>query len=212
MKDLDSSLVHSSWLPVLNPVRKEIQQILEGIDRKTVTPPENLIFRAFLQPICQIRCVIFGQDPYPIAGHANGLAFSTDASVRPIPKSLQNIFQELHFDLGITPPQSGDLSAWDAQGVMLLNRVLTTEIGRSNAHSKLGWQKITDQVARELGVRDTVAILWGKQAQELSPYFRYRIESAHPSPLSSYRGFFGSKPFSWTNSILREQGREEIKW
>jgi uracil-DNA glycosylase len=212
MKDLDSSHVHSSWLPVLEPLREDINRILNQLNEATVAPAEDQIFRAFKQPQSNIRCVIIGQDPYPTAGHAHGLAFSTDASVDPLPKSLKNIFIELESDLGRSSPRTGDLSSWVDQGVMLLNRVLTTEVGNANAHINLGWQKITDAVAQELGSNDVVALLWGKQAQELSRYFSHRIESAHPSPLSSYRGFFGSKPFSRVNSILREQGREEINW
>jgi uracil-DNA glycosylase len=212
MKDLDSSLVHSSWLPVLEPLRGEINEILGKIDSKTVTPNPACIFRAFVQPLEDVRCVIIGQDPYPTAGHAHGLAFSTDTNVRPLPKSLQNIFVERESDLGIAPSTSGDLSEWSSHGVMLLNRVLTTEVGIANAHNKLGWQSITEAVARELGARDVVAILWGKQAQELSGYFTHRIESAHPSPLSSYRGFFGSKPFSRVNEILLAQGKNPIIW
>jgi len=212
MKDLDSSLVHSSWLPVLEPLRGEINEILGKIDSETVAPNPRFIFRALANPLEDIRCVIIGQDPYPTAGHAHGLAFSTDANVRPLPKSLQNIFVERESDLGIAPSDSGDLSAWSVQGVMLLNRVLTTEVGTANAHSTLGWQQITEAVARELGRRDVVAILWGKHAQELSGYFAHRIESAHPSPLSSYRGFFGSKPFSRANAILLTQGKSPIVW
>ncbi len=212
MKDLDSSLVHSSWLPVLEPLCNQINALLRQIDSKTVTPPAHLIFRIFLESLEDIRCVIIGQDPYPTAGHAHGLAFSTDTSVRPLPKSLHNIFLERESDLGIAPSPSGDLSAWSRQGVMLLNRVLTTKVGLANAHRQLGWQQITDAVAHELGARDVVAILWGKQAQELSAHFNNRIESAHPSPLSSYRGFFGSKPFSRVNKILVAQGKEPIIW
>lgn len=212
MKDLDSSLVHSSWLPVLEPFRLDIQNIYDRLSFETVTPNRENIFSAFLQPISEIRCVIIGQDPYPTRGHAHGLAFSTDASVKPLPKSLHNIFVERESDLGLKAPSHGDLTAWSSQGVMLLNRVLTTEIGVANAHTKLGWQKITEGVAKELGARNVVAILWGKQAQELSGLFQHRIESAHPSPLSSYRGFFGSKPFSRVNEFLRDQGKEEIIW
>lgn len=212
MKDLDSSLVHSSWLPILEPLREDINNILRHLDAKSVSPPEDQIFRAFQEPLPSIRCVIIGQDPYPTAGHAHGLAFSTDASVQPLPKSLQNIFAEFETDLKRPSPKNGDLSQWVSQGVMLLNRVLTTEVGAANAHAKLGWQKITDAVARELGARDVVAILWGKQAQELADLFSYRVESPHPSPLSSYRGFFGSKPFSKVNALLAAQGRDEIVW
>jgi len=212
MKDLDSSLVHSSWLPILDPLREDINNILRHLDAKSVSPPEDQIFRAFQEPLPSIRCVIIGQDPYPTAGHAHGLAFSTDASVQPLPKSLQNIFAEFETDLKRPSPKNGDLSQWVSQGVMLLNRVLTTEVGAANAHAKLGWQKITDAVARELGARDVVAILWGKQAQELADLFSHRVESPHPSPLSSYRGFFGSKPFSKVNALLAAQGRDEIDW
>ena len=212
MKDLDSSLVHSSWLPVLEPLRSEIKEILAKIDSRTVTPNPAFIFRAFAHPLEDVRCVIIGQDPYPTAGHAHGLAFSTSADVHPLPKSLQNIFLERESDLGISPSTTGDLSEWSSRGVMLLNRVLTTEVGIANAHNKLGWQSITEAVARELGARDVVAILWGNQAQELSGYFMHRIESAHPSPLSSYRGFFGSKPFSRVNKILLAQGKTPIIW
>jgi len=212
MRDLDSSLVHSSWLPILEPLRKDIQNIYRQIDVRTVSPSEDHIFRAFRQPLYNVRCVIIGQDPYPTAGHANGLSFSTHPSVTPLPKSLQNIFTEYQSDLGETAPLNGDLSSWDSQGVMLLNRVLTTEVGTANAHTKFGWQRITDAVARELGARGVVAILWGRQAQELAQFFPYRVESPHPSPLSAYRGFFGSKPFSKVNAILVAQGKPRISW
>jgi len=212
MKDLDSSLVHSSWIPVLEPLQKDINAIFRQIDLHTVAPREDLIFRALQQPLSSIRCVIVGQDPYPTEGHAHGLAFSTDASVSPLPKSLQNIFAEYESDLSRPAPRTGDLSGWASQGVMLLNRVLTTEVGIANAHEKLGWQKVTDAVARELGSRGVVAILWGRQAQELAHFFSFRVESPHPSPLSSYRGFFGSRPFSRVNAILKGEGKEEIGW
>jgi len=212
MRDFDSSLVHSSWLPILEPLRKDIQNIYRQIDVRTVSPSEDHIFRAFRQPLYNVRCVIIGQDPYPTAGHANGLSFSTHPSVTPLPKSLQNIFTEYQSDLGETAPLNGDLSSWDSQGVMLLNRVLTTEVGTANAHTKFGWQRITDAVARELGARGVVAILWGRQAQELAQFFPYRVESPHPSPLSAYRGFFGSKPFSKVNAILVAQGKPRISW
>ena len=157
--------------------------------------------------------VIFGQDPYPTQGHAHGLAFSVDDSVRPLPPSLRNIFTELSDDCGITRKQ-GDLSDWFDQGVMLLNRVLTTQTGSSLAHSDFGWQEITDAVAKELGEHQVVAILWGKSAGELAPYFSAQrcIESVHPSPLSAYRGFFGSKPFSKCNAILARNKLEMISW
>lgn len=212
MKDLDSSLVHSSWLPVLEPHQAEITAIFQKIDATRIAPPKDLVLRAFSYPIESIRCLIVGQDPYPTLGHAHGLAFSTEEKIQPLPKSLKNIFLELHSDLGVEIPPHGNLERWAAGGVMLLNRVLTTEVGMANAHTKLGWQRITDAVAQELGRRDVVAILWGNHAQELAPYFTYRIESVHPSPLSAYRGFFGSRPFSRANELIAKQGREPIHW
>jgi len=212
MKDFDSSLVHSSWLPVLQPLSQKIEAILSSIDFNRVAPSPQAIFRAFTFPLEDVRCVIFGQDPYPTPGHANGFAFSTESSANPLPKSLQNIFKELSLDLGVAPPSSGDLLPWCKNGVMLVNRSLTTEVGVANGHSHIGWQEITEKVAAELGKRDVVAILWGRQAQELSHHFRMKIESAHPSPLSSYRGFFGTRPFSRTNSLLKSSGREPIDW
>jgi uracil-DNA glycosylase len=157
--------------------------------------------------------VIFGQDPYPSKGHAHGLAFSVDKSVEPLPPSLRNIYAELATDCGITRTQ-GDLSDWFDQGVLLINRVLTTETGVSLAHSDFGWQQVTDAVAQELGKHDVVAILWGKSAGELSQNFRpgWCIESVHPSPLSAYRGFFGSKPFSRCNEISISNGKTPIVW
>lgn len=212
MKDLDSSRVHSSWLPIFEPHNKLITNILTQISKEDVAPPAHQIFRAFEMPLDSIKCVIVGQDPYPTRGHAHGLSFSTDESVRPLPKSLQNIFKELKSDIGKEVPESGDLSSWSNQGVMLLNRILTTRIGEAGAHAKIGWQSVTDSVARELGRRNVIAILWGKYAQDLSGYFQLRIESAHPSPLSSHRGFFGSKPFSKANEYLVLQGKEPIRW
>jgi len=179
----------------------------------SVAPDYSKIFRALSNSIQSTSVVIFGQDPYPTKGHAHGLAFSVDNSVSPLPPSLRNIFEELRTDCAITR-NSGDLSDWFDQGVMLMNRVLSTETGASMAHSHLGWQEITDVVAQELGKHDVVAILWGKNAGELSDYFRpnWRIESVHPSPLSAYRGFFGSKPFSRCNDILKLNNKISIRW
>ena len=212
MKDFDSSRVHSSWLPILEPHGELIVDILTRISMEDFTPSSHQIFRAFEVPLDSIKCVIVGQDPYPSRGHAHGLSFSTDAAISPLPKSLLNIFKELKSDVGKSIPESGDLSSWLHQGVMLLNRVLTTRVGQANSHSKLGWQQVTDSVARELGKRHVIAILWGKHAQELSHHFKFSIESAHPSPLSSYRGFFGSKPFSKVNEFLISQGKDPIDW
>ena len=169
--------------------------------------------RALSAPVSQTRVVIFGQDPYPTQGHAHGLAFSVDATVSPVPASLRNIFEELKNDCEVVRTD-GDLSNWFEQGVMLINRVLTTKIGESMAHKELGWQQITADVARVLGQRDVVAVLWGRSAQELQNFFRpdWSISSVHPSPLSAYRGFFGSKPFSRCNEILKKNSYPQIFW
>ena len=178
-----------------------------------IAPGFSHVFRSLSRPIKSTNAVIFGQDPYPTRGHAHGLAFSVDQSVTALPPSLRNIFAELSSDLGVTR-RSGDLSDWFDQGVLLVNRVLTTQSGSSLAHSNFGWQEVTDAVAQELGRHDVVAILWGKSAGELSRYFRpeWRIESVHPSPLSAYRGFFGSKPFSRCNEILVSHQKSAIHW
>ena len=212
MKDLVSSHVHSSWTPVLEPLEGLISEILSRIEGELTAPSHNLIFHAFSIDLESIRCVIIGQDPYPTPGSAMGLAFSVPPNIESIPQSLRNIFTELESDIGITPPSCGDLSPWTKSGVLLLNRVLTTRIGESDAHKSVGWQEVTNHIAAELGRRDVVAILWGRQAQELSHHFRYSIESVHPSPLSAYRGFFGSKPFSQVNEILTRTGRTPINW
>jgi uracil-DNA glycosylase len=141
-----------------------------------------------------------------------GLAFSVAPTVAKIPASLKNIFAELKNDLGIPTPTTGDLSPWSANGVLLLNRILTTKIAESGNHADIGWRKITDHIASELGKRDLVAILWGKQAQELAPFFRLKVEGVHPSPLSAYKGFFGSRPFSRVNEILIAEGKTPIDW
>ena len=212
MKDHVFLHVHSSWEVIFQPIQGEIDAILRLLQDEECTPPKDLIFAAFQSELSNIRCVIVGQDPYPSAGNAMGLAFSVDPSVEKIPASLKNIFNELQSDQGIAIPDDGDLSAWSKEGVLLLNRVLTTRVGESNAHIGLGWQKVTDHIARELGKRPLVAILWGRHAQELAPYFRMRVESVHPSPLSAYRGFFGSKPFSKVNALLHSMNIKPIDW
>jgi uracil-DNA glycosylase len=159
------------------------------------------------------RVVFFGQDPFPTLGHAHGLAFSVETSVASLPASLRNIFKELQSDLGITRSQ-GDLSDWCDQGVMLINRILTTDVGQSLAHEKLGWQEITTAVAQILGKNDVIAVLWGNSALELRSFFPDDdvVASVHPSPLSAYRGFFGSKPFSQVNARLLLKGHNTITW
>jgi uracil-DNA glycosylase len=205
--------LHPDWKEVLQPYSGSISKIERSLLGVDTSPEFSNIFRSLTRSIDSTSVVIFGQDPYPTQGHAHGLAFSVDESVTPLPPSLRNIFTELSDDCGITRNQ-GDLSDWFDQGVMLLNRVLTTRTGSSLAHSDYGWQEITDAVAKELGKHEVVAILWGKSAGELARYFspEWRIESVHPSPLSAYRGFFGSKPFSKCNAILARNKLEMISW
>lgn len=205
--------LHPQWQVELASHKALIESIDSSITNRSVTPDYNLIFRALNQPIESTRVVIFGQDPYPTKGHAHGLAFSIDSSITTLPASLRNIYKELFADLGITRTH-GDLSDWADQGVMLINRVLSTEIGKSLAHEKLGWQQITERVAQVLGERDVIAVLWGSAALPLKPFFHEQsvITSVHPSPLSAYRGFFGSSPFSQVNAMLRSKGLQEINW
>ena len=212
MRDLDSLHVHSSWGPVFEPIQGLIDEVLSQISHEEIAPPRESVFRAFEMDLASVRCVIVGQDPYPTSGNAMGLAFSVAPTVTKIPQSLKNIFIELENDVGISSPPNGDLSRWSTSGVLLLNRVLTTKLGESNAHDHIGWQEITDHIAMELGKRDVVSILWGKQAQELSNHFEYKVLGVHPSPLSAYRGFFGSKPFSQVNQLLDSLGRAPIDW
>jgi uracil-DNA glycosylase len=204
--------VHDSWKRLLEPVAADIEKILKKIASEDIAPRHEEIFRALDIDLEEVQVVIFGQDPYPTEGNAMGLAFSVPTNVTQIPASLRNIFLELESDLGLGRPLSGDLASWERSGVLLLNRVLTTRVGETAAHSDLGWQNITNHIARELGARGVVAILWGKSALELSGYFSNFISSAHPSPLSAYRGFLGSKPFSRVNELLINQGKNPIDW
>ena len=212
MEDHASLHVHSSWNAIFQPIQNEIDAILRMLEDEECTPPKELIFAAFQSDLESVRCVIVGQDPYPSDGNAMGLAFSVKPSIEKIPASLKNIFIELEGDQGIGIPDDGDLTPWSKAGVLLLNRVLTTRVGESNAHIGIGWQKVTNHIARELGKRPLVAILWGRYAQELAPYFPLRVESVHPSPLSAYRGFYGSKPFSKVNAALHSINIKPIDW
>ena len=205
--------LHPEWQSELEVHKSLIDEIDAFIQGQEITPSRELIFRALNNPITSTRVVIFGQDPYPTKGHAHGLAFSVDRSVSPLPASLRNIYKELQDDLGVTR-KDGDLSDWTEQGVMLINRILSTEVGKSLAHEMLGWQQITETVARVLGKRDVIAVLWGNSAQQLRTHFSELsyVSSAHPSPLSAYRGFFGSKPFSQVNAKLKSKGFSEVNW
>jgi uracil-DNA glycosylase len=205
--------LHSDWKLVLSKHKVLIDQIEERLLNIDCAPEFESVFRTLSRSIESSRVVIFGQDPYPSKGHANGLAFSVNKSVSPLPPSLRNIFAELASDVGVER-LDGDLTDWFSQGVLLVNRVLSTEVGTSLAHSDFGWQEVTQSIAQELGKREVVAILWGKNAGELSSFFpaERRIESVHPSPLSAYRGFFGSKPFSRCNQILLSNNQSVINW
>ncbi|MGI5952299.1 MAG: uracil-DNA glycosylase [Brooklawnia sp.] len=181
-------------------------------------PAGDKVLRAFTRPLSDVRVLIVGQDPYPTPGHAIGLSFAVDAHVRPLPRSLINIYDELHADLGITPAAHGDLGCWFDQGVLLLNRCLTVQPGRSASHRGKGWEPITQAAIEALVARSgpLVAILWGRDAQSLRPTLQAGgvpiIASAHPSPLSARSGFFGSRPFSRANQALESQGAQPIDW
>ncbi|MFM7566167.1 MAG: uracil-DNA glycosylase [Flavobacteriales bacterium] len=184
-----------------------------------IFPPASLLFKAL--DACtydDVKVVIFGQDPYPTKGHAMGLCFSVNPEVQPIPKSLINIFKERYADLGIPPASNGDLSGWASQGVLLLNSILTVKEGRPGSHANRGWESFTDAVlmALQSHPRPMVFLLWGSFAQSKIPLITnpsHRIITApHPSPLSAYRGFFGSKPFSQINDSLIHWGMEPIQW
>jgi uracil-DNA glycosylase len=213
--------VHASWLPAFERVSQKLTDIAGLIDAErgagqAIAPDVADIFRAFRQPLHTVRVVIVGQDPYPTPGHAVGLAFSTARDVRPIPRSLANIFRELHDDLGIEPSRHGDLSPWIEQGVLLLNTALTVRVGSAGSHREWPWKDVTGAALTLLSERDEplVAMLWGRDAQWTRPFLRgvATVESAHPSPLSAHRGFFGSRPFSRTNASLIAQGATPIDW
>lgn len=206
------SPAHVSWAPILNPLTEEVKSIFTTISGQEIAPDKSEIFEALRMNLADVRCVIVGQDPYPTAGHAHGLAFSVPGNVKRVPPSLKNIFTELESDMGIAIPPSGDLSPWRDHGVLLLNRVLTTQVGASNVHLGIGWEAITEHICKEVGSRGVPAILWGTKAQELDSLFPFHVSSVHPSPLSAYRGFFGSKPFSRINAYLEELGRTPIDW
>jgi uracil-DNA glycosylase len=205
--------LHPEWQEELERHKDLIDSIDIFLRKREIAPSHDLVFRALSNPIASTKVVIFGQDPYPTQGHAHGLAFSVEASVSPLPPSLRNIYKELYSDLAILRTL-GDLGDWQEQGVMLINRILSTEVGQSMAHSKLGWQEVTETVAQALGKRNVIAVLWGNTALELKKYFNPEdvVSSVHPSPLSAHRGFFGSSPFSQVNAKLVAKGFQELTW
>lgn len=220
----DSSLLKimaPDWAQALTPIASEIHQMGDFLRSelragRSYLPSGENVFHAFQYPLANVRVLIVGQDPYPTPGHPVGLSFSVARNVQPLPRSLNNIYRELSDDLGIAPASHGDLSSWCENGVMLLNRVLTVRPGAPASHRGKGWEAITEFAIKQLTARKTplVAILWGRQAQELAPLFGDTpiIASAHPSPLSASRGFFGSKPFSKANTLLITQGADPIDW
>ena len=209
------------WAEALEPVAEQIADMgaflrAEIAAGRTYLPAGEHVLRAFAEPMADVKVLITGQDPYPTPGHPVGLSFSVAPDVRPLPRSLTNIYTELQADLGIPPATTGDLTPWSKQGVLLLNRVLTVRPGESASHRGKGWEAVTEQAIRALAARERplVAILWGRDAQSLGRVLGDvpAIESAHPSPLSAARGFFGSRPFSRTNELLVEQGAEPVDW
>ena len=215
--------MHSSWEEIFNnyPKIDELNNMIKEIDEqrltKTIYPPKEQVFRVFDLPLKDIKVVILGQDPYHNPDQACGLSFSVNDGV-PLPKSLINIYKELHDDLGIKPAKTGNLESWFKQGVFLLNAVLTVEKNSPASHSKIGWENFTDYIIENISEKNenVVFVLWGAYARSknklIDPSKHKIIESAHPSPLSAYRGFFGSKIFSRINSYLAENDRETINF
>ena len=216
-----SDLVHPTWAEVLAPVSETVAAMGEFLRAELAAgrdylPAGEHVLRAFTRPLPEVRVLVMGQDPYPTPGHPVGLSFSVAPDVRPLPRSLGNIYKELHSDLGIAPAATGDLSPWFDQGVLLLNRVLTVQPRQPGSHRGKGWEQVTQCALEALAARGgpLVAILWGRDAQSVARLLGPvpTIESAHPSPMSADRGFFGSRPFSRANAALVEQGGSAIDW
>ncbi|MBD7917288.1 uracil-DNA glycosylase [Cellulomonas sp. Sa3CUA2] len=214
-------LVAPDWARALAPVEPALRaagQFLrdEVAAGRPYLPAADAILRAFHRPLADVRVLVVGQDPYPTPGHPMGLSFSVQPDVRPVPRSLDNIFRELVDDIGVPRPTCGDLTPWAEQGVMLLNRVLTVRPGAPASHRGKGWEQVTDRAIAALVERGgpLVAVLWGRDAQSLRPALGDVpvVASPHPSPLSASRGFFGSRPFSRVDALLREQGGDPVDW
>ena len=220
VQELDE-LMDPGWARALAPVEPRIRAMGDFLRAELAgghgyLPAGPDVLKAFSRPFADVRVIIVGQDPYPTPGHPMGLSFSVQPDVRPIPRSLVNIFRELSSDLGVHPPSTGDLTPWAEDGVLLLNRVLTVRPGAPASHRGKGWEEVTEHAISALVARGTplVAILWGNQAQTLRPLLGEVpiIASAHPSPLSASRGFFGSRPFSRANELLTELGGAPVRW
>jgi uracil-DNA glycosylase len=216
-----TDLIAADWAEALSPVADTVAAMGDFLRAELAAgrgylPAGEHVLRAFSRPLADVKVLIVGQDPYPTPGHPVGLSFSVAPDVRPIPRSLTNIYAELRDDLGIAPAASGDLSPWFEQGVLLLNRVLTVQPGKSGSHRGRGWEQVTQCAIGALIHRGgpLVAILWGRDAQSLIPMLGDvpYIASAHPSPLSARSGFFGSRPFSRANDVLVSAGTTPINW
>lgn len=216
-----TELVDPGWAEALAPAAAQVAGLGDFLRSEVAAgrgylPAGRNVLRAFTYPLADVRVLIVGQDPYPTPGHSIGLAFAVERSVQPVPRSLQNIYRELHDDLGITVPSHGDLTGWAEQGVMLLNRVLTVRPGFSGSHRGKGWEAITELAIRALVERGgpLVAVLWGRDAAALGPLLGATpvVKSVHPSPLSARNGFFGSRPFSRANKLLAQQGAPPVDW
>ncbi|MFI2371345.1 uracil-DNA glycosylase [Streptomyces sp. NPDC018833] len=214
-------IVEPGWAEALAPVAERIAAMgdflrTEIAAGRTYLPAGPHVLRAFQQPFDDVRVLIVGQDPYPTPGHAVGLSFSVAPEVTPWPPSLDNIFREMHADTGHPRPSTGDLTPWTRQGVLLLNRALTTAPRKPAAHRGKGWEEVTEQAIRALASRGKplVSVLWGRDARNLRPLLGDlpAIESSHPSPMSADRGFFGSRPFSRVNELLVRQGGQPVDW
>jgi uracil-DNA glycosylase len=214
-------LVAPDWADALAPVARQVSDLgamlrAELAAGRGYLPAGPDVLRAFRAPMAAVRVLVIGQDPYPTPGHAVGLSFSVSPGTRPLPRSLQNIFREYVEDLGHPPPATGDLSPWTERGVLLLNRVLTVAPGQPGSHRGRGWEAVTDQAVRALVARGgpLVALLWGRDAQSVRPLLGATpvVATAHPSPMSADRGFFGSRPFSRVDALLRQQGAEPVDW
>jgi uracil-DNA glycosylase len=218
---VERGLMAADWARALAPVEQRVAALgqylrAELAKGRPYLPEGERIFAAFRRPLAEVRVLIVGQDPYPTPGHPIGLSFAVERHVRPLPASLRNIYTELAADLGVTPPEHGDLTAWSERGVMLLNRSLTVRPGAPASHAGKGWEEVTARAITALVERGgpLVAVLWGRHAQSLKPMLGAvpSVESAHPSPLSAHRGFFGSRPFSRVNELLAAQGGVPMDW
>lgn len=215
------NLLSTQWQVALQDIKPVIERISQELDAQIsqglqIAPGQANIFAALPENPESVKVVIVGQDPYPTFGHATGLAFSVPEGTKPLPPTLRNILRELGDDVPSSTEVEGDLSDWKNQGVLLLNRILSTEVGTSLAHEHLGWQEVTLEIVRAVrnANPDVVAVLWGKHSQELANEFRSDclVQSVHPSPLSAYRGFFGSRPFTKANQLLAVYGQDPVNW